>query len=82
MAPNLTADVQLGNKERPATWRAISRDGATLPPRLAKTSDAIVHITSGETYDFEFQADTLGEIPLQVKNLLGEATLVEKIIVP
>jgi FtsP/CotA-like multicopper oxidase with cupredoxin domain len=80
MAPNLPADLQIGSKEHPATWRAIAKDGATLPSRLAKTSDASLHIASGETYDFEFQSDTAGEIPLQVRNGVNQATLIAKIV--
>lgn len=81
MAPNLPANLQLGSKEHPATWRAIAKDGAVLPARLVKTGDATLHIASGETYDFEFQPDTPGEIPLQVVNAVNGAKLVGKIIV-
>jgi len=48
MAPNLGANVQLGNRQHPVTWRAVAKDGATLPPRLAKSQDARLHIVSGE----------------------------------
>ena len=81
MAPNLGANVRLGNREHPVTWRAVAKDGATLPPRLAKSQDAILHIVSGEAYDFEFQPDAPGEIPLQVQNNLNKAKLVGKIVV-
>jgi manganese oxidase len=81
MAPNLGANFQLGNNEHPVTWRAIAKDGANLPPRLVKPSDAFLHIVSGETYDFEFQPDTAGEIALQVENNLNKAKLMGKVIV-
>jgi manganese oxidase len=81
IAPNLVADFQIGTKERPATWRAVAKDGATLPPRLAKTGDAILHIASGETYDFEFQSDVPGATPLQAENSFNQAKLLGKIIV-
>jgi len=81
MAPDLAADFQLGNKEHPVTWDAIAKDGATLPKRLAKSSDATLHIASGETYDFEFQPKTAGEIPLQVENIVNDAKLETKIVV-
>jgi FtsP/CotA-like multicopper oxidase with cupredoxin domain len=80
MGPNLSANLQLGSKEQPSTWHAIAKDGATLPARLVQTSDAKLHIVSGETYDFEFQSDTAGEIPLEVKNNVGKATLAGKIV--
>lgn len=81
MGPNLAADVQLGSKEHPATWRAVAKDGAEIPSRLAKPGDAVLHIASGETCDFEFQLDTPGEIPLQVENYFGKSKLVGKIVV-
>jgi FtsP/CotA-like multicopper oxidase with cupredoxin domain len=81
MAPNLTATFQLGSKEHPEQWLALAKDGATLPPRLATTSDAVLHITSGETYDFQIQPDKPGEIPLQLTNLVGGAKLEGKLIV-
>jgi len=81
MAPNLPANFQLGNKDQPVTWHAIAKDGATLPPRLAITSEAAVHLASGEAYDFEFQPDTPGEIPLRVENAVNKTTLLGKIIV-
>ena len=81
MAPDLAADFQIGSKEHPATWDAVAKDGAILPARLAKTSDATLHIASGETYDFEFQPNTAGEIPLKVENIVNEAKVETKIVV-
>lgn len=81
MAPDLAADFRLGSKDKPVAWRAIAKDGATLPERLSKTSDAFLHIASGEAYDFEFQPDSAGEIPLQVQNTTNQANLFSKIVV-
>jgi FtsP/CotA-like multicopper oxidase with cupredoxin domain len=81
MAPDLYGDFEIGTKEHPVTWRALAKDGATLPARLSVTSDAVLHIVSGETYDFEFQPDVAGEIPLQVQNGVNKAKLLSKIIV-
>ncbi len=82
MAPNLAADLQLGGKEHPATWHAVAKDGANVPSRLAKSEDAVLHIASGEVYDFEFQPDTPGEIPFQVENYFNnKSKLVGKIVV-
>lgn len=44
-------------------------------------SDATLHIASGETYDFEFQPKTAGEIPLQVENIVNDAKLETKVVV-
>jgi hypothetical protein len=81
MAPNLGANFQLGTQEHPATWLALAKDGANLPARLAKPQDAVIHIVSGETYDFEFHPETPGEIPLQIENNLNQAKLTGKIVV-
>ncbi|MGB9072750.1 MAG: multicopper oxidase domain-containing protein [Terriglobales bacterium] len=82
MAPDLAAEVQLGGKEHPATWRPIAKDGANVPSRLAKPEDAVLHVASGEVYDFEFQPDTPGEIPWQVENYFNnKSKLVGKIVV-
>jgi len=82
MAPNLAADLQLGGKDHPATWYAVAKDGANVPSRLAKSEDAVLHIASGEVYDFEFQPDTPGEIPFQVENYFNnKSKLVSKIVV-
>jgi FtsP/CotA-like multicopper oxidase with cupredoxin domain len=81
MAPNLAANVQLGSKEHPATWRAVAKDGANVPSRLAKPGDALLHIASGETYDFEFQPNAPGEIPWQIENDDTKSKVVGKIVV-
>jgi FtsP/CotA-like multicopper oxidase with cupredoxin domain len=81
MAPNLLANLRLGTKEHPETWRALAKDGAAVPARLAKPSESVLHIVSGETYDFEFRADKPGEIPLEIQNPVGNATLVSQIVV-
>jgi FtsP/CotA-like multicopper oxidase with cupredoxin domain len=81
MAPNLAADVQLGSNEHLATWRPVSKDGAKVPSRLAMPGDAVLHIASGETYDFEFQPVAPGEFPLQVVNSINQSKLVGKIVV-
>lgn len=81
MAPNLGADILLGSKDHPATWRVVAKDGASVPSRLAKPADALLHIASGEAYDFEFQPDAPGEIPFQVENTFGTLKLTGKIVV-
>ena len=35
-------------------------------------------MASGEVYDFEFQPETAGEIPVEVSNVFGEAKLTDK----
>lgn len=81
MGPDFAANFQLGSSEHLATWRAIAKDGATLPARLATAGDAALHIDSGEVYDFEFQPDAPGEIPLQLENLVNKEKLLSRIVV-
>ena len=81
MAANLPANFRLGTKEKTATWRALAKDGADLPERLAKPGDAVLHIASGETYDFEFRSDAAGEIPLEIQNAVSQAKLTTKLVV-
>jgi FtsP/CotA-like multicopper oxidase with cupredoxin domain len=81
MAPNLPANFRLGSEQHPASWRALAKDGANVPARLAGESNAVLHIASGETYDFEFRAQSPGEIPLEIVNPVVNAKLDSKIIV-
>ena len=81
IAPNLVANVLLGSQEHPATWLALAKDGANVPPGMAKPEDAVLHITSGEAYDFEFHPETPGEIPFQMENNLNQAKLTGQIVV-
>lgn len=81
MAPNLPANFRLGSEQHPASWRALAKDGANVPARLAGESNAVLHIASGETYDFEFRAQSAGEIPLEIVNPVVNAKLDSKIIV-
>ena len=81
MAPNLISIFRLGTQDHPMTWRALAKDGADVPARLAKPGDAVLNILSGETYDFEFRAETSGEIPLEIQNLVSQAKLVSHIVV-
>ena len=81
MAANLPANFRLGTAEKAATWRALAKDGADVPARLAKPGDAVLHIASGETYDFEFRSDAAGEIPLEIQNQVSKAKLITKLVV-
>ena len=81
MAPNLPGLVVIGTPEQPLAWRAIAKDGADVPARLAKESPSSLYIASGETYDFEFQPETAGEIPITIVNRVNGAKLEGKIIV-
>jgi uncharacterized cupredoxin-like copper-binding protein len=48
------------------SWRAVAKDGFTLPASQATTQASVVRVTSGETADFELTPDTPGELTLEV----------------
>ncbi len=81
MAPNLEADFSIGSTQHPVTWHAIAKDGAMLPARLATAQDASLHIASGEAYDFEFQPEAAGEIPLEIVNTVTNGKVMGKVVV-
>jgi hypothetical protein len=47
-------------------WRSIAKDGAETPLALRVIRPAEFSISPGETYDFEFSADELGRLDLEV----------------
>ncbi len=81
MGANLVAAVSLGNPDKPVMWRPMAKDGAPVPLRLAAATPASLHITSGETYDFEFRPETAGEIPFQIGNAFSKGKLVSTFVV-
>jgi FtsP/CotA-like multicopper oxidase with cupredoxin domain len=56
----------LDENAKPIQWRALAKDGWTLPAAQATTRPARQPITVGETYDFELVPDRAGEFKLQV----------------
>ena len=78
------ADVEvslLADNGKPAEWRALAKDGWTLPLAEATTRPAFQPITVGETYDFEFQSERAGEFRLQVRSRFSKATISQSITV-
>lgn len=66
MAANPPLVVSLLSGDAPASWRAIAKDGADLPSAQATTRPARQVIAVGETYDFEFQPKSPGELRLDI----------------
>jgi FtsP/CotA-like multicopper oxidase with cupredoxin domain len=62
--PMLTVSLLSGAS--PVGWRAIARDGADLPPAQATPRPAQQIISVGETYDFEFQPTSAGDLRLEI----------------
>jgi FtsP/CotA-like multicopper oxidase with cupredoxin domain len=58
--------VELEHRGKAVQWRAISKDGAALPPKQAVTMEARQDVTVGETRDFEFTPAEMGNYELKV----------------
>ncbi|HEU4996948.1 MAG TPA: multicopper oxidase domain-containing protein [Gemmatimonadaceae bacterium] len=54
------------------TWRAIAKDGAYLPARVAIERPATVHINPGETWDFEV-TPKVGDTQIRVRSFMRVA---------
>ncbi len=68
---NITANgngfqVSLLAGSAPVRWRAVAKDGEELPPAQAIVQEARLVIAVGETYDFEFEPATKGDLRLEV----------------
>jgi len=66
MAPNPPLAVSLLSGDAPVSWRAIAKDGADLPSGQATARPTQQMIAVGETYDFEFQPKSPGELRLDI----------------
>ena len=51
---------------KPMSWRLVSKDGAARPAAQATLRAAEQMISVGETYDFEFQAASAGDLRLRI----------------
>lgn len=72
ITPNDGAQVSLAafpkQSNRIATWRAIAKDGADLPPAQATMSEARTTLFVGETRDYEFAPKSPGKFVLRFLN--------------
>lgn len=59
--------VRLLKNGAPVQWKVIAKDGASLPPAQLKFTGADLGITVGETYDVEYQMDTVGLADLEIR---------------
>ena len=59
-------NVRLVRDSALISWRAIAKDGFTLPASQATVRPSIVNLPSGETADFEFTPDRPGDVVLEV----------------
>ncbi len=66
MPENPPVDVTLKIGGMPAKWRPLAKDGADLPTGQRELCSAQVTVSVGETYDFEFRPEAVGELALEV----------------
>ncbi len=62
------AGVSLLSGESPVNWRTIAKDGSDLPPAQAIVKPARQESTPGETYDFEYEASSIGDLRFEILN--------------
>jgi FtsP/CotA-like multicopper oxidase with cupredoxin domain len=58
--------VQLVRDSSAVTWRAVAKDGFTLPPQQATVGPSATFVGSGETAEFEFTPDAPADLRLEV----------------
>jgi hypothetical protein len=79
ISPNDTAIVSIRGDNGLAQWRAISKDGAELPPIQATTRPASQQISVGETYDFEYLPTAPAELRIEVR-VMGSDMLTTELV--
>ena len=57
--------LTLADGTTPIEWRALARDGMTLPASQATMKQARMVLDPGQIYDFEFAPRTAGTLTLQ-----------------
>jgi len=63
----------------PVRWRAVAKDGEDLPPAQAIEQEARLVIAVGETYDFEFEPATKGDLRLEVLRPINRTLAVAEV---
>ncbi len=75
------AMVSVLDRAKPVAWRAVAKDGWTLPAAQATIQPATQLISVGETYDFEFTPKHAGEFTLQVSMRLAKTMVSQSVTV-
>ena len=65
ISDNMPLAVSLNAADKPVVWRAVAKDGATLPASLATSRPAMLIFDPGEIYDFEYTPRSAGELALR-----------------
>jgi FtsP/CotA-like multicopper oxidase with cupredoxin domain len=64
LAGDVATIVALNSGKDPVMWRAVAKDGYTLPPAQATSRPATLIFDPGEIYDFEYTPSAPGELAL------------------
>jgi FtsP/CotA-like multicopper oxidase with cupredoxin domain len=65
ISDNMPLVVSLNAGDKPTTWRAVAKDGASLPKLQATSRSAMLMFDPGEIYDFEYTPHTPGDLALR-----------------
>lgn len=66
----------------PVSWIPVAKDGADLPKYFRKSGEAKLRFGAGETYDFEFEPQQVGNLELQAVDVLLHTTMHIPVIAP
>ena len=77
--PNVPLAVTLLADSVPVRWRAVAKDGATLPPAQARVVPASLRIGVGEVYDFELVLEERRELVLRAADPAGVVRLTGRV---
>jgi hypothetical protein len=75
ITPVQTVRVRLMDGGSVVNWRALAKDGASLPPAAAIDRPADLLLPPGETYDFTIAPTHAGTLRLEVELKSPAATL-------
>lgn len=73
--PNAPLVISLLADSIPVHWRAVAKDGADLPDRMATIRPASFRIGVGEAYDFEFTPERAGDLVFRATDPAGVAAV-------
>ena len=67
MANAVVLNVSLLSGESPVDWRAIAKDAFDLPPTQKVSKPARQAVSPGETFDFEYEANSVDDLRFEVR---------------
>lgn len=79
--PGLRFSLIREDGEATQAWTMIAKDGWDLPPHQQRRSDALQHVSMGETYDARVRLDEAGAYRLLLRGSGGRVFAVQPIIV-